>query len=292
MVRPLGHGVGAVACFLMAEIKADVASLLASALVADGRAAHLADLPVNDDVLRRARRDQHIEVDARLHDECPTIVLEGLTSAADLLAAPSHAKLRKQLARTERELGERAWSVDIATSRDEVAAAFERIGPLNDAAEADRPRLHFGQGAHGAFFSDALGSLADRRQVALMTLLVDGAPAAFDVHVRTNARRAAAILGRFHPDHASLSPGHLLLRCGVDWAIEEGLDVLDLQLGNDRYKTSWANAGYDTVDVVMADGDTSRVRASIAGIEQAYQLRRRATTLVDRVGRRLNDIRR
>ncbi len=284
ILRPLGHGAGAVATFLIAPIKADVAGVLASTLVANGSsthsAAHLADLPVDDSVLRFARRSDDFDVDARLHDECPTITLSGLDDAQALLASPSHAKLRKQLARSERDLGDRAWSVDIATEQTAVLAAFDRVGSLFDAAEADRPRLHFGHGNHGAFFTEALGSLAERNQVALLTLLIDDQPAAFDVHVLTNATSAAAILGRFHPEHAGVSPGHLLLRSGVDWAIEQGLDQIDLQLGNDPYKTSWANDGYDTVEVVMAgSGRATLARASIDSVELAFHLRQRGQGL-------------
>ena len=277
VLRSLGHGAGAVTPFLVAPVKADVAGVIATALVADGRTAHLADLPVDDPTLRAARRDDRLDVDARLHDECPVIRLTGLDDSRSLLAAPSHARLRKLLARADRELAGHDWSVDVATERSAVVQAFRQVGPLYDAAETDRPRLHFGVGLHGDFFTEALGLLADRDQVAFLTLLIDGEAAAFDVHVRINATAAAAILGRFHPTHASISPGHLLLRSGVDWAIDAGLDRLDLQLGDDAYKTSWANDGYDTVEAILAPPGRALVaRASMQGIEFAHRFRQRA----------------
>ncbi len=126
-------------------------------------------------------------------------------------------------------------------------------------------------------------SLAERGQVAVLTLLIDEVPAAFDVHV-VSGGVAHAILGRFHPSMADHSPGHLLLRAGVDWAVTAGLTAIDLQLGADRYKTLWATGGYDTVDLVVAGtGALGPARRVIEATEAAHRLRR---GLVGVVGRR------
>ena len=117
LVRPLGHGLGAVASFLQAPIKADVGRLLVDGLLSDGTAPglHIADLRLDDPVLRDSRRRDDLDVHATLHDECPLIELSGLGDAVDLLAAPTRSGLRKSLARADRALNGRRVTVAAAS---------------------------------------------------------------------------------------------------------------------------------------------------------------------------------
>jgi CelD/BcsL family acetyltransferase involved in cellulose biosynthesis len=281
VVRPLGHGMGAIASPLSAPVKADVDGLLVGAALGDGsRAVHCADLAHGDPALRSARRNPDLAVHATLHDECPVIDFAGAQSAEALLGGPAFSGVRKQLNRTDRDLAGRSVDVHQATGRDEVLAAFAEVRSLYDCAEEARPRLHLGRGVHGEFFGEALASLAERGQVAFLVLRIDGAAAAFDVLVR-NGRTAYAILGRMHPDAASWSPGHLLLRAGIDWALASGLDRIDLQLGADQYKTSWSTGSYDTFEVVVSEPRSLLgARLLLGGVESAHRLRRGVVELV------------
>jgi alpha-maltose-1-phosphate synthase len=283
VVRPLGHGMGAIASPLAAPVKADVAGLLIGALLGGGsRAVHCSDLAQSEPALRSARRNPDLAVHATLHDECPVVDLVGAESAEALLGSSAFSGVRKQLNRTDRDLAGRSVEVHQATGRDEVLAAFAEVRSLYDRAEEERPRLHLGRGVHGEFFGEALEALAERGQVALLVLRIDGAAAAFDVHVR-NGRTAYAVLGRMHPDAASWSPGHLLLRSGIDWALASDVDRIDLQLGADQYKTSWSTSSYDTFEVVVSEPRSMRgARLLLGGIESAHRLRRGVVELVGR----------
>lgn len=274
VLRPLGHGVGAIATTLVAPVKADVAGLLAGGLLdGDGAVLHAADMTLTDPLFGAERYKDSRAVHATLHDECPTVDLAGIGGSHDLLARPSHARLRKQLARADRALAGRSAVVEVAESPAEVGAAFGAVAELFDAAEADRPRLHLGRGAHGAFFAEALDALARRRQVAFLTLRIDGSPAAFDVYVVCGTV-AAAVLGRYHPEMAEWSPGHLLLRAGVDWAGKAGMAVIDLQLGSDRYKTAWSTGSTDTFTVMMGTpGRLAAARPLLVTVESAHRFR-------------------
>lgn len=275
IVRPLGHGLGAIASTLTAPVKADVAAAMASELVNGVRTVvHLPDTPLDDPLVASVRRFAGVTLRATLHDECPIVDLDGLTGSQDLLGRPDHRTLRKLLARADRLLAERDVRVDIATGVDGVLDAFGRVAELFDAAEAAHPRVHLGRGPNGDFFRDTLAALAERSQVAVLTLLIDGEPASFDVYI-VNGAVGSTILGRYHPRHADSSPGHLLLRAAVDWGVDQGLDELDLQLGADRYKTSWATGSRDTFEGVIAAPRTAVVAGPVLhGVESAHALRR------------------
>lgn len=274
IVRPLGHGVGAIASTLTASVKADVGGLLLNELLAGPRTVlDAADMRLDDALVRSVRRTEQFAFNAVLHDECPVIDLTGVASATELLAQPSHKPLRQQLAKADRALESQSVTVDVATSPAETVAAFDAVMGLYGEAETDRPRLHMGLGAHGAFFREALEGLAKLQQVAFLTLLVDGEPAAFDVYV-ISPTEVSAIVGRYRPSMAEWSPGHLLLRAGVDWAISTGVDTLDLQLGSDRYKTLWSTHSLDTFSVnVSPPALMGLARTAVAGVESAYKLR-------------------
>lgn len=286
LVRPLGHGVGAVASTLVAPVKANVAGVLLDALLGGPRTVvHFADVRLDDPLVvhaRRARAESGVELRATLHDACPQIGLEGVASSAELLARPDHRSLRKALARVDRDLAGRTVDVEVASTPAEVVAALGAVGELFDAAEAAHPRAHFGRGPLGDFFGRATDGLAAQGRVTVLTLVVDGSPAAFDVYV-THGDVAAAVLGRYDPRRADLSPGHLLLRAGVDRAIASGATTIDLQLGADRYKTAWSTGSVDTFEVLIGrPGGLGAAAAAVRAMEGAHRLRGR---ILDRVAR-------
>ena len=287
VLRPLGHGLGAVATFAEAETKADVTRVLLDGLLTDTNRTvlHATDLPLDGRLLQTARRHPDLAVHAVLHDENPVIELGEIRHVDDLLASPDRQPLRKLLARADRSLTGHSVSIDIVTGPAAVAAAFESLLPLYDAAEVDRPRLHLGRGQFGGFFVEALDALARNRHLAILTLMIDSEPAAFDIHV-VSGSTAFAILGRFDPRFAEMSPGHLLLRAGVQWALEADLERIDLQLGGDRYKTLWSTTSCDTMDTVISSPKLARpARAVVSGVSSAYGARQSlASWIADRTG--------
>jgi CelD/BcsL family acetyltransferase involved in cellulose biosynthesis len=284
LFRPLGHGLGAITCFLRAPIKADVSRLLLDGLLADATSpgVHSIDLRLDDPVLRDSRRRDDLAVHATLHDECPLIDLGSVDGSADFLTGSARSGLRKTLARTDRALEESVVRLDTATSPEAVIRAFERIEPLYDAAEEERPRLHLGRPPHRSFLLEALHELAVRDQTTLLTLLIDDEPAAFDLYVRVGTV-AYAILGRFHPSHANISPGHLLLRSAIDEFAGSDTEQIDLQLGGDEYKTRWATSSADTVEAVIAPaGTVRRHRSLVTALEVTHRWRADVRSLLDR----------
>lgn len=284
LVRPLGHGMGAIACFLQAPIKADVGRLLLDGMLGEKSTSglHAPDLRLDDPVLRDARRREDLAVRAVLHDECPLIELDGIAGSEGLLAGPERAGLRKSLARADRRLADSSVTVEAATTPADVVRAIERVGPVYDAAENEWPRLHLGRPPYRDFLLDALGEMATRNQATILTLVVDDEPVAFDLHVHVGTV-TYAILGRFDPSHAEISPGHLLLRAAVDRFAGTGIDHLDLQLGGDEYKTRWAGTTADTVEIEISSPDSmARHRALVTALEWTHRRRADVGSLLQR----------
>ena len=153
------------------------------------------------------------------------------------------------------------------------------IDPIYDAAERSHPRLHLFEDPYRPFLIDALSSAANTDRLAVIVAHLDDQPIAFDVHVKSGSV-ANAWLGRFDPMAAEWSPGHLLLRAGVEWAISAGLATVDLQLGADEYKQRWADGAYDTLRVIGA-ADRRRLRAGRAAlglVDTAFDVRRRLSS--------------
>jgi CelD/BcsL family acetyltransferase involved in cellulose biosynthesis len=276
VLRWIGHGLGTVAALITAESKADVAGTIWSAVPGTSRVLDLTEFRHGGAGLAELRRSEDWSIHAELRDQCPTVDLHGAESVTDFLACPSRRGVRKQLAKIDRvlESGGHGLTLEVVTEPSDLPAAVAAIDPVFDAAERHRPRLHLLEPPYRAFLIDALTDTARRGRLALIIARIDGRPVAFDVHV-TSGSVANAWLGRFDPAAAEWSPGHLLLRSGIEWALSAGMATIDLQLGADEYKRRWATGSYDTLRVVAA-ADPARLRASRAALGlagAAHQLR-------------------
>lgn len=273
----LGTGVGAVGSILQRPgLKADVVGLMLEEALADRRTVlDLHNFRYGAPGINELRRNDELETRAELQDECPVISLAGTPSIEEFLGSPDRSGLRKKLAKADRSLGDHDVQYRHATLPDEVMSDWSAIQPLYDRAEADHPRQHFGKGADSFFFEPTLRALAKREQASITTMWIDDKPAAFDVFLWTGGA-ANAVLGRFDPELAEFSPGQLLLRFGVQQAIEAGAHEIDLQLGDDLYKRRWSTGTYDTVHVRSAFTRTfTLANGVLKGVDAAFGLRAR-----------------
>jgi CelD/BcsL family acetyltransferase involved in cellulose biosynthesis len=277
--RFLGYGLGAIGSLLSVPSRANVDGALWEAVLGDERST----LVLNDyqshaagfDMLRRSDR---WAFRAELSDECPITDLAEFPGTDVLLKDPLKSGVRKKLARARRNAATEQVTVTVVQNPGEVQVAMDRVGPLYDRAEDLNPRLHLDQAPYRQFFRAALSALADRDQVAVLTLDINGEPAAFDVYVLVGTV-AYAILGRYDPRCADFSPGLLLMDRGVQWAVDQGIRRIDWQLGADPYKLRWSTDTYDTFNIMA--GHPARTRAArpvLSVAEVAYDLKERATS--------------
>ena len=154
--------------------------------------------------------------------------------------------------------------------------AVPAIEQVYDVAEHAHPRLHLLSPAYRTFMLEALTRSANRGDLTVLIGYLDDRPVVFDLYIRTGGV-AHAWLGRYDPFARDLSPGHLLLRAGVDWAATEGITTIDLQLGTDSYKRRWADDGYDTFRIAAATDDRRlrAGRAALAAIDGGFDALRR-----------------
>ncbi len=287
LVSFLGNGLGAVGELLIdpGESKADVPGAIWSELFRRSKPVlQLTEFRHRGGGLQSLRRSEHWAVQSTLRDECPVIELGGCSSAEELLATPLRSGLRKKLNKAKRLVGDANLRLNIASEPGDILGEWERLGPLYDRAQEYKPRLHLGRGPFSPFFTQALHDLGANGQAAILSLDIDGAPAAFDVFVM-NGSTAYAILGCFEPELSRYSPGQLLTQHGCQWALESGYSRIDLQLGADEYKLRWsANESYDTLGVVAtAAGQMERTQLALKAIEVAHTAKQKISDLQGRL---------
>jgi CelD/BcsL family acetyltransferase involved in cellulose biosynthesis len=277
--RFLGFGMGAIGCLLSLPSRANVDELLWDAVMGDRRSTLvLSDYEAHAAGFDSLRRSDRWAFHAELSDECPIADLIQFPGTDALLGDPSKSGVRKKLARARRKIESEHVSFVVDRDPQGVRKAMDRVKPLYDRAERSYPRLHLDQAPYDTFLRSSLNALAERGQVAVLTIDINGEPAAFDVYVLVG-RVAYAILGRYDPRCADFSPGLLLMDRGVQWAADLGIGRIDWQLGADPYKLRWATSSYDTFNIVA--GNPARAKAArplLTAFDVAYDLKERATS--------------
>jgi CelD/BcsL family acetyltransferase involved in cellulose biosynthesis len=173
----------------------------------------------------------------------------------------------------------------VHTTPDALDGALADLTRVHDRAEAHRAKLHFLAGPFRPFTVAALAAAAAEGRAAAFVLRADGEPVGLHV-VLTAGATAYAWLARADPAVAELAPGHLMLRAVVDWAIANGCDTVDLQLGDDPYKLRWSSSAYDTLGVVAAPpARLAAARSLLAGVDGVFRARAAAGRVAQRRGR-------
>lgn len=252
VARWLGHGLGTIAEVLVHPDVPGAADALWSAL--DTRTRVLDLLETRDsgaglvDLARRGKRNGYTHRSA-VRDGCPTIEL-GPGGAEAHLAAPARKRVRRtvRVARRRMHEADLAWQVKVADDLDSWCALRPAVQAVYDASEEAQPRAHLLAGDWEPFTAAYLGRLFTQKRALAMVGYINDRPVCFELALLT-AYTSASWIGRFAPEAAQWSPGHLLQESAIDLLLLRDVQRIDLLLGEDLYKTRWATGGYKTLEV-------------------------------------------
>jgi CelD/BcsL family acetyltransferase involved in cellulose biosynthesis len=165
-----------------------------------------------------------------------------------LASRSSH--LRKRLRQLDRKL-ERDHEVRIRRTEgpETLAADVETLFDLHDRRRQAESTLASSRARsfHAAFAASAL----DRGWLRLWFLELDGEPVASWYGWRLGDRYSF-FNGGFDPALSKLSPGMVLLARVLESAFEEGAQVFDFLLGDESYKSRFADETRDVQDATLA----------------------------------------
>lgn len=187
----------------------------------------------------------------------PYIDLRGLDWQGFL--SSRSANFRSQLGRKNRALG-RAHEVQmrLLESPSELATDLEQLFVLHDKRWEPRGGSGSSSPRMRAFLTTFCARALDQGWLRLWTLELDGQPAAAWLGWRVGNRYAYYLAG-FDPRHAHRSPGLLLLARTVEAAIAENAAEYDLLLGDEDYKSRFANGFREVETEILGHRWSSRL---------------------------------
>lgn len=287
VLRWLGHGLGSVAAVVSIGDNADATGLLWNALSDGRRVLQLSEFRHDGGGLLGLRRATPWELRAVLADRCPVIEVvrepvgmlarvddeQVATQAVEAFLA-GRRNLRHLLSKADRAVAATglAFTTTALTTAADIEAVTDELTALTTRAEAARPRQHLLAAPYREFTLDALASAASQGRAAVFVGRLGEDVVCFDLAFRAG-RMLGDWMGRMDPEQVSINPGHLLLRDEFCWALEHGVEVIDLLVGDDEYKRRWSTGSYDTLDVVAAPpGRLAVAIAGLQGVEHAHHL--------------------
>ena len=122
--------------------------------------------------------------------------------------------------------------------REGLATFFKLHAARASAEEGVRHRDVFVRAQAREFISDYVGRMAERGQLRLFELLVDGAVVATRLGFELG-REIYLYYSGFDPAWAKYNVMTALMAEAMKWAIERGFNILNLSTGTDRSKTRW-----------------------------------------------------
>lgn len=235
--------------------------------------ADLFGLP-GDSLLARALGDEKLRLVER--GEAPVLDLEG--SWEDVYCAKLSSKKRAQNRRRKRNLAKVGTvEVVVARTKGELAPALEDAFALHELRWNGRPDgSEFATPNGRRFHRAALLALADSDVPRIVTLKVDGRPAAFHYFLALERRMYVHRMG-FDPAFGEFSPGWLNTLDTIEIAAAEGLTRVEFLGGAERYKRELSDRFeplYEGFGLAGTMRGAAVARARVSGIELRKRLKR------------------
>ncbi len=173
-----------------------------------------------------------LAADVAVEERCPVLTLP---ATWDAYLAGLSGKHRHELGRKMRRLEREASDVRVTCVHGR-AGVEDRLGDFLDLHRRSRVgKARFMDARMEGFFRSVVGALSERGDVRLWFLDTPSGPIASFITLEWDATVGLYNSG-FHPDHAALSPGVVLLGHLIRDAIERGKHRFDFLRGEERYK--------------------------------------------------------
>ncbi len=187
---------------------------------------------------------------AAVEERCPVL---DLPASWDGYLASLNGKQRHELTRKMRRLAREVPDAHptCAATRADVEARLDDFLGLHRRSRIGKAR--FMDHRMEAFFRHAVGALADRGMARLWLLDTREGPLATFVTLEWDGVVGLYNSG-FHPDHAALSPGLVLLGHLVQDAIARSRRRFDFLRGEERYKYEFGPVAEDVYRVTIGPG--------------------------------------
>lgn len=208
--------------------------------------------------------------------EAPVLDIDG--DWHDVYRAKMSSKKQGQHRRRRRNLA-KLGKIEIAVARkhDELAAALEDAFELHSLRWNGRPDgSHFATPTGRRFHRAAIMSLADVDVPRIVTLKVDGRPAAFHYFFALERRMYVHRIG-FDPRLARHSPGWLNTLDTIEYAAGDGANRVEFLGGAERYKLDLADRFEPLYEGFGLSGSlrgAAAARAQVGAIELRKRLKR------------------
>jgi len=186
-----------------------------------------------------------LEAKVAVEERCPVL---DLPSSWEAYLASLSGKHRHELTRKMRRLEREAPDARpaYAATPEAIAARLDEFLALHRSSRTGKAR--FMDARMETFFRRAVALLAEREMARLWLLDAPGGPMAAFITVEWNGTVGLYNSG-FHPDHAQLSPGLVLLAHLIRDAIERGRHRFDFLRGEERYKHEFGPTPEDVCTV-------------------------------------------
>lgn len=193
----------------------------------------------------------------------------------DAYLASRSSHLRKRLRQMERKLSEGGeLRVRRTVSPAELVRDFATFFEVHDLRWAGRGSSSLGTDRSRAFLADFGAAALERGWLRLWFLELDGRAVATWYGWRLGERYAFYNAG-FDPELSKLSPGLVLLAKVIESAFAEGAGGFDFLLGDESYKSRFADGARTVLDTTLAPGFPHPSGVAIGARQAAVRVARR-----------------
>ncbi len=278
VLRLLGHGLGTIGEVLAVDDAA--AASLWDVVAEEAAPLQLKHVRPSDPAILALRRHprwrHHIEID----DRCPLLHLPPGSTSRQVRSARTLRRLASY--RTGLARAGSPFRVEVVDDLPGLNRRWPDMVRAAALADAESGRLNLLAPPWQAFTRTLLEREASNGTLLVFGGIVGERWVAHEIGFR-HTSATVLWLSHYEPALAAHSPGHLLEEWMVDHHDELGIDTMDGLLGENSFKLSWANDGYDVATVTAATAGLVLCRARIAAVSTLAAATRRGAGRIRRI---------